>query len=190
VQLRRSHGVDFAEMSGRPAAYHVQKWYWFVTLSASLEEAFREDIIDYLVDIEDEGAAGVSLFNFSLNCSRTQQRNRTSSFRVGGNAHSALSVSSSEKFECSYFWLQSVLANEGNGLPNLLFDKKEKSPSETSLTDNDECKEDEMIRLQRIIGDRLKVELPVEQDALPSKIAELLRLLELKENGRLNGHGR
>jgi hypothetical protein len=54
VQLRRSHGVDFAEMGGRPAAYHAQKWYLFVTLSASLEKAFEDDIIAYLADLEDE----------------------------------------------------------------------------------------------------------------------------------------
>lgn len=81
-------------------------------------------------------------------------------------------------------------AKEGTAFPNLLFDKEARPSSEMSATDKDECKEDEMLRLQQTIGDRLKAELPLEQDALPPKIAELLRLLELRENGRLNGGAR
>lgn len=80
-----------------------------------------------------------------------------------------------------------MLANEGTAFSHLLFDDSREDRSEMSVTGKDE---DEMLRLQQTIGDRLKVELPVEHDALPSKIAELLRLLELKENGRLNGGAR
>jgi hypothetical protein len=39
--------------AGTKAVQHAQKWYLFVALSASLREAFKEDIIDYLADVEE-----------------------------------------------------------------------------------------------------------------------------------------
>lgn len=50
VKLRMAYGTDFLEMGGRPAQEHARKWYLFFGLSESLEEAFRDDIRDYVAE--------------------------------------------------------------------------------------------------------------------------------------------
>lgn len=54
VKLRHDYGVDFVEVGGTKAVLHAQKWYLFVALSVSLAEVFKDDIIDYLADLQDE----------------------------------------------------------------------------------------------------------------------------------------
>jgi hypothetical protein len=40
-----AYGTDFLDMGGRPGQGHARTWYLFFSLSESLEEAFRDDII-------------------------------------------------------------------------------------------------------------------------------------------------
>ena len=56
------------------------------------------------------------------------------------------------------------------------------------MNEDDDGNEDEKFTLQKTIGERLKTELDVASDGLSTEIAERLRLLHLKESGRLNGH--
>jgi hypothetical protein len=82
-----------------------------------------------------------------------------------------------------------TVARERERAPRISRSKKgAKDAAESVVSDDDGNRENEMLSLQRAIGNRLSSELPIERGALPPKIAELLRLLELKEKNRLDGH--
>jgi hypothetical protein len=53
VKLRMAYGTDFLEMGGQQAQQHARKWYLFFGLSESLEDAFRDDIRDYVSEVRD-----------------------------------------------------------------------------------------------------------------------------------------
>jgi hypothetical protein len=40
-------------MGGQQAQQHARKWYLFFGLSESLEDAFRDDIRDYVSEVRD-----------------------------------------------------------------------------------------------------------------------------------------